>query len=411
MGKFGRSDIVVSYALFLVALIFSMMASFLEVSPEVSSDYYQKFCALTNAEIAELASLFFISYAVMQIPNGIILDRYGIKLILPLSILIVVAGTLVHWFVVSPTGLAISRILIGLGCSTAYVSAIYICSRYFPIIYFPILIGVIEFINTTGEILATNALNSLLLVYGWGIFHLLLIIGALVLFLLSLVALIPGLRNNARTARAGNISLPQIFTHIKEILCKRNFVYTILFTFFIWMGMMTFAGFWGKEYFERVHFYSANSALYVVEFYWLGFLIVTLFVGPISSWYRHRKTFMLQLTSVGVVASIVMAIPVIFPWWLLVVCAIAIGGSSTVVILSFSYINDFIDPKFNTTAMAVNNTTMILGGFVGEYLFALSLHALNLGERFAFPFNSAYYTALLIVPLSFILALICLRKA
>src|SRR6185437_13344548 len=70
---------------------------------------------LTAEDIGALSSAFFFIFAAMQIPLGVLLDRFGARLILSVLVLLAVAGSL--WFAAAETlsGLVAGRLLIGTG--------------------------------------------------------------------------------------------------------------------------------------------------------------------------------------------------------------------------------------------------------------------------------------------------------
>ena len=61
----------------------------------------------------------------------------------------------------------ISRLIAGLGCSIAYISAIYVAARFFPPQRLSILIGLIEASSTLGTLVATRPLKYIISLYGW----------------------------------------------------------------------------------------------------------------------------------------------------------------------------------------------------------------------------------------------------
>ncbi|MFT4694433.1 MAG: MFS family permease [Francisella sp.] len=91
----------------LIALLFTIISSFLQVSPSVNTDYLMYSLDIDDDLLLKLTTLYFLSYAILQVPNGYILDWKGIEKVFPISIFIVFVGSVVYW-------LSSNSILIGL---------------------------------------------------------------------------------------------------------------------------------------------------------------------------------------------------------------------------------------------------------------------------------------------------------
>src|SRR5262245_18829655 len=71
--------------------------------------------ALSPGEIGLLSSVFFLSFAVVQIPVGMVLDRFGPRFWLVVGAAITVAGTIVFACATSPGVLILGRAMLGIG--------------------------------------------------------------------------------------------------------------------------------------------------------------------------------------------------------------------------------------------------------------------------------------------------------
>ncbi len=72
---------------------------------------------LSAGNLGLLAGGYFIGFSLMQIPAGLLLDKYGPKKVIPYLLLIALVGTISFAFAKNFTGLFISRIFIGVGVS------------------------------------------------------------------------------------------------------------------------------------------------------------------------------------------------------------------------------------------------------------------------------------------------------
>src|SRR5471030_3179797 len=77
------------------------------IAPSLMSDL-----AMSAEDIGVLSSSFFFVFAVMQIPLGVLLDRFGARLIMSLLMLLAVAGSLCFAAAETLSGLVVGRLLI-----------------------------------------------------------------------------------------------------------------------------------------------------------------------------------------------------------------------------------------------------------------------------------------------------------
>ena len=106
-------------------------------------------------------------YAGMQVPAGILIDRFGPRRMLFTAALIMAVGQL--GFAVSPNyPLAlVSRGVLGCGDAMTYVSVLRLISAWFPGPRYPLLTSFSGFFGIVGNVLATVPLAALLPVWGW----------------------------------------------------------------------------------------------------------------------------------------------------------------------------------------------------------------------------------------------------
>jgi MFS family permease len=80
----------------------------------------------------------------MQIPAGILIDRYNNKLILTTAVAVAVLGTLIFSLADNMFWAVLSRFLMGLGSAFAFVSAGTLTARHFPNKWFVVMFGLTQ---------------------------------------------------------------------------------------------------------------------------------------------------------------------------------------------------------------------------------------------------------------------------
>jgi predicted MFS family arabinose efflux permease len=114
-----------------------------------------------------LASIFFLSFALVQIPLGMAIDRYGPRAVILGTAVIVVAGSLYFALARSYGDLVAARLIIGLGCSSFLMAPLAIYASRFRADRFATIVGVHVAGGNIGTLAATAPLAFVAATTGW----------------------------------------------------------------------------------------------------------------------------------------------------------------------------------------------------------------------------------------------------
>ncbi len=106
-------------------------------------------------------------YAGMQVPAGILIDRFGPRRMLLTAVLIMAVGQLGFAFAPNYPLALLARGVLGCGDAMTYVSVLRLISAWFPGPRYPLLTSFSGFFGVIGNVLATVPLAALLPVWGW----------------------------------------------------------------------------------------------------------------------------------------------------------------------------------------------------------------------------------------------------
>lgn len=97
------------------------------VVPFIKQEYH-----LSNTDIGALASLFYLTYAVVQIPAGYLFSRFGIRKLLTGSLILTSLSTLAIGFTSSVLQLKVARAVLGAAEGPINIGILSIINRWFP---------------------------------------------------------------------------------------------------------------------------------------------------------------------------------------------------------------------------------------------------------------------------------------
>ena len=398
-----------SYSLYFIALLFAALAVFMQLLPLATTEHLEHSLALNTTQIVNLTSLFFVSYAIMQIPGGVLLDKLGIKYVLPTGIFLTIIGCYLYWNSNNWMIFGMGRIITGLGCSIAYISGIFIAATFFPQARLPLFIGILEAGSTLGSLAAAQPLAISMQKLGWSLTGNLVIGFAVVLFILAM-----GFGRGVDKMPKSEVSILQSIKQALGLFKNKKIFPVFIYSWATWFVIMSFAGYWLKDYLIMLHHYSENQALQIVEIYWGSFLVASLLISHFVQNIKMAKFVIFAMSILGFATYMLMAIPLVFNMALIIMVVLFAGLSAVGVIIAFSLIPGLVAKEQCGSAIAINNTFVVFGGYCGQVAFGWIVKNINISNYIhsidPVYLEPHYYSALLMYPLVTGIALIAIMR-
>lgn len=223
-----------------------LRSSFGVMAPELAREM-----ALEPAMLSTVASAYFFAYAAMQVPTGMLLDRFGPRRTLATMLLFTAVGTALFATGRSTTSLTIARLLMGLGCAGVFTGAFYVLTQWMQADRVVSQIGALNSFAALGTLCATTPFAVLIAWVGWRDSYWFFTAGVAVL-LLAVAALLrdgPSDRPPPSSKREG---LAQAFAGVLDAIGQPG-MKRLLVAGLPMSSASTIAGVWGAPYLEDVH--------------------------------------------------------------------------------------------------------------------------------------------------------------
>lgn len=136
------------------------------VNAIISPDLVREF-GLGPAELGLLTSSYFLTFALFQLPLGILLDRYGPRRVNATLLTVAASGAALFGLAPSLSALILARALIGLGVSGCLMSSIKVFTLWFPLNRLATLNGWLLSCGGLGALSASKPAEELLRVADW----------------------------------------------------------------------------------------------------------------------------------------------------------------------------------------------------------------------------------------------------
>jgi len=333
----------------------------------------------TNAQqLATLAVFQLVVYAAMQIPIGILVDRFGAKVLLAVGAGIMAAGQLTVAFAPSLEFAIVGRMLVGLGDSFTFVSMIRMVNGWYSGAKASKIQQYIATAGQTGQFFSAVPFWFMLENLGWEPAFSIMAAASLlvVLLLIAFTANEPGeSQHNVQAANSVKQAWKQLVENVHIPGIRMSF-----WTHFVTQPTTTSVSLlWAVPYLVT----AEGQPLEFVAFILTAMVAFGFLTGPIiaeicarAPQYRTRLVYV----NVGltVLAWLVMLlVPGKSPSWLLLVCflVISIGGPASMVAFDFS--KDFVPKERLGSANGFANVGGFLASFVMMYLTGLVIDLLH----------------------------------
>jgi len=253
-----------------------------------------------NSVLGLMSGMYFYSYAVAQIPVGIMLDKIGSRKTLTVLGLVASLGNLLFSLSPSVPVLALGRGLIGFGVGGFYVAALKALAVNYDPKRYATLTGVLTSVGHIGGIAATSPLALLTLALGWR--ESFLIIFFLMFLFVAVTWFVSKDKDKLVTSKRS------IREDLGKIFSSRQLLKIVPIPFFVYGCYVSFQGLWAGPFLMNV--YGMNNATASIFFMLIGigFMVAFPLAGILSDKISRKKPVLLAGLILSLLFWLVMAI-------------------------------------------------------------------------------------------------------
>lgn len=174
-----------------VGVLAYAVAVFQRTSLAVAASFATERFGIGASALSSFAVLQLLVYAVLQIPVGVLVDRFGARLTVGLGALVMAGGQLLLALTTQPSGAALARLLVGAGDALTFISVLRLIPAWFPARRVPLLTQLTGLLGQLGQVGSTIPLVAVLTGPGWTPAY----VGAAALGVLTAVLAFAAIRN------------------------------------------------------------------------------------------------------------------------------------------------------------------------------------------------------------------------
>ena len=255
---------VFAFGFFISNLLRSITAT---LTPVLTSEF-----DLSAGNLGLLAGGYFLGFSLMQIPAGLLLDKYGPKKVVAYLLLIALVSTISFAFAKSFTGLLISRFFIGVGVAACLMGPLTGYRVWFEDKYQQRANSWMLMVASFGFVISTLPVQILLPVVGWR--SIFLIISILILLSIILILVFaPSWNNNVQNQ---NIQSAESTGRLSDVWKNKFFISLIPLAFLNYGGVQAIQTLWAGPWMLNVAGYSPLES--ATGLFWINIIMLFAFM-------------------------------------------------------------------------------------------------------------------------------------
>lgn len=356
-------------------------------------------------DFGSLAGYYYLGYAAMQIPFGMMLDRYNFRYVTVVAIMVTMLGTLIFAFTENWEIVLLGRLLIGAGSAASFLAVAKTIKLFFKEEYHAMMIGFSFTFGLLGAVFGGKPMKIIFNHLGYNqVFYILCIICIVIALIILIVSdkKIERIEDQA----SGDVNFAGIL---------KVFLNPVILLIGISGGLMVgalegFTDVWAMPFFKQIYGFAREDSIFAASVVFIGMC----FGGPILAFCANIiNSLVIVIFATGILTSFIFFLLLHFITWdYYVLCGVmfALGILCCYQVLVFSLVSKLVSPQHTGIGIAIINCLNMSAGWIFHRIIGKSLQN-NWDGEFAnsgAPLYSleAFQRALISIPIGSILGVI-----
>ncbi len=382
----ARTFSAIALAIIATLAVLYIVSQFLRSSVGVIAPDLAAEIGLSPWDIGLLSSIYFFCFAATQLPLGVMLDRFGPKRCMLVSVALTMVGCVVFALAPGAGGLVAGRALLGFGTACFLMAPVALYARWFPPERFSTLTGIHLGIGSLGALLATAPLAFSTASIGWRATFLGVAVFTLIMGLLTWLIVSddpPGAKTEFRRETVWE-SIAGIWEVIRTPSIGRVFLVQLTG----YPGYILVIGLWGGPYLTHIYGYDLQGRGDVLFVAALSQIAGSFFWGPSDRLFGRYKVPVLiacaaSCTALTLFAALgVMATPVLIAVFAL------LGFSTGNVSIVLAHGRSLVPPRLLGRTITLLNIGTMGGSFLVQFVSGAVINLFPASAGGAYPLEA-----------------------
>ncbi len=307
-NKNNKKYVLTAWSICGLGALFYAYEYLLRISPSAMEPALRSHFNLSATGFGLLSAIYYYAYVPMQLPVGVLMDRFGPRRLLTLACFICVVGAFMFAgtdvFSIAATG----RFLVGAGSAFAFVGVLKLATIWLPEDKLGMVAGMTAALGTIGAMFGDNVLGGMVETSGWQqTINYTAIFGIVLMIVLWFC-----IHDHKRDPDSGGTidSFKKNMVDLGIILREKQIWINGMYGCLVYLPTTIFAELWGIPYFTHAHGLSAVDAGFVNSLLFFGFMLGAPTMGFISDKIKRRKLPMLMgAMGAAIMMSVILYMP------------------------------------------------------------------------------------------------------
>lgn len=349
----------------LAALLY-LYSFYQRVAPAVMTAELMNDFGIGAAALGNLSALFFYSYVAMQVPTGLMADKWGPRRLLTAGAFVAAVGTMIFAWSEDLRWAGLGRLLIGGSTAVAYVVMLKLAGNWFKPRLFALASGLALFFGVLGAVTAGTPLRLLVDRFGWRPIMLVsggvtLVIGALIWLFIRDDPSQRGFRSYASSGGPASAARVGFLAGLRRMMGFRNPWLLSLAPGAMGGSVMAFAGLWGVPFLKVRYGLAPAQGAAVCSALMVSWALGGPVLGGLSDRIGRRKPLYL---GGGLTAAVGWAAMIFWPDLPLgpfvgvgLIASFACGA----IVIGFAFAKESVPIRYSGTVVGVVNMGVMMG--------------------------------------------------
>lgn len=348
-----------AWAAFVLGTAFFGYAFAQRVAPSVMTGELMRDLAVGGAALGSLSAFYFYTYAAIQLPVGVLIDRFGPRKLLSSALILCALASV--GFAASETvlGASIGRGLIGGTVAFGFVGTLTIAGYWFPPSRFGTLSGIVMTVGMLGAMAGQAPLRMLVELLGWRDTMLALAAAGAVLGLL-LFLIVPNRPRRQADRAAGRHPL----AGLRDVATNRQSWLCAVIGFGPTGTMLAFSGLWAVPWLSTVRDFPISEAAGIASAVFLGWALGAPLLGWVSDRIGRRKPVIMGGLTLSLAALCAILFADVASTGMLVTLFLLNGIGSSAMIVAYGAVRELNRQENSATALGLVNMFVVGSGAV-----------------------------------------------
>jgi MFS family permease len=351
---------------------------------------------MSVAMVGASTSVYFLAFALMQIPAGILVDCYGPRRVQSALFFVGSLGAILFGFSTGPILLILGMLLVGMGMSGGFTVGVVANRLWFNKQEFMLLNSLLFSLGSLGTVVSSWPMEALLDSMGW---KWIVVSLAVITFIAAIVFLmiVPDPKVHPSKHVCENY-----IKGLKEIFHDRYFWKVAPIAMFSYSSIFVFQSYWISPWLQEIYGIAGKEASMYLLWVALAMIVSPIVFSGVCHLLPNWKVRYDWFAGIGALVALALQILIVsgvlgssYVLWMLYSFFI------TALALLYSNLGIHFGVERAGRASAALNMLVFLGIFALQYLFSLII-SLWAGESTGGGFMAAFWTLIVIQLLSFI---------